>query len=289
MNQPYNVFISWSGERSRAIAQKLREWLPKVVQTVRPWMSDVDIAKGSRGLNELTKALFSMKVGIICLSPENLETSWLLFEAGALSKAIDDSSRLCTFLLDGLEPEDVKPPLGMFQATKATKEDSRKLVQTINASVSDEPLSEEDLDEIFEAMWPSLGETIKSLPLVEATKPVKRKTDDMIIEILEIVRAEANRRQIEPARMQTASGFTMGQADAIKAAVSQKERFLGELIGHASRWELERGELRLYFPVKSRALAEMLQARDPMARLTAIARKVLGIPVEVRVELDGTS
>jgi hypothetical protein len=75
MSQPYNVFISWSGERSRAIAQKLREWLPKVVQTVRPWMSDVDIAKGNRGLNELTKALCSMKVGIICLSPENLETS----------------------------------------------------------------------------------------------------------------------------------------------------------------------------------------------------------------------
>jgi hypothetical protein len=136
-------------------------------------------------------------------------------------------------------------------------------------------------------MWPSLGETIKSLPLVEATKPVKRKTDDMIIEILEIVRAEANRRQIEPARMQTASGFTMGHVDAIRAALLQKEKFLGELVAHASRWELEHGELRLYFPVKSRALAEMLQARDPMVRLTTVARRVLGIPVEVHVEVEG--
>jgi hypothetical protein len=85
------------------------------------------------------------------------------------------------------------------------------------------------------------------------------------------------------------SGFTLAQVDALNAAVSLKEKFLGELIAHASRWELERGEVRLYFPAKSRALAEMLQARDPMARLTTAARKVLGIPVEVRVELDGTS
>lgn len=289
MSQPYNVFISWSGERSRAVAQKLRDWLPIVVQTARPWMSDTDIAKGSRGLSELAKALFSIKVGIVCLSPENLETPWLLFEAGALSKTIDDSSRLCTYLLAGLEPEDVKPPLGMFQATKATKHDSRSLVQTISVSVSEEPLGDEELDQIFEAMWPLLEATIKSLPQVEPAKSIKRKTEDMIVEILEIVRAEANRRQSEPMRFHVGNGITPIAVDAIKEVMSRQEKFLGEIVNHATLWEMESGELRLHFSAKNRALAEMLQVTEPIARLRAIARKVLGDPVDVRIISDGAT
>jgi len=36
-------------------------------------MSNTDIDKGSRGLEEIGKALEGMKVGIICLTPENLK------------------------------------------------------------------------------------------------------------------------------------------------------------------------------------------------------------------------
>jgi len=37
-----------------------------------------------------------------------------------------------TEFLGGLQFQDIKPPLGMFQATKAEKDDTRKLVHTIN-------------------------------------------------------------------------------------------------------------------------------------------------------------
>src|SRR6267154_4034636 len=98
MSQDYNVFISWSGKRSLGVAKKLRNWPPTVVQAARPWMSDTDIEKGTRGLNEIANALNGIKVGIVCLTPENLNEPWLLFEAGALSKTItEDKSRLCTY------------------------------------------------------------------------------------------------------------------------------------------------------------------------------------------------
>ena len=42
------------------------------------------------------------------------------------------------------------------------------------------------------------------------------------------------------------------------------------MVEHASRWELDGGEMRLYFPPESRALAEMLQARDPMEKLRTV-------------------
>ncbi len=307
MTQPYNVFISWSGDRSRVVAQTLREWLPRVVQAAKPWMSDADIQKGSRGLSELTKALSSMRVGITCLSPDNLDSPWLHFEAGALSKAIDDSSRLCTYLLDGLNPEDVKPPLGMFQATRATQEDTRKLIKTINLSVADEPLRGEDLDAVFDAMWPSLETTIKSLPALNPMRQVRRSTDDMVAEILEIVRADANRKRSEAEQLTVAlgmaraeaerlmrassivtiTGITPAQVKDIKATVQERHKFLGELVARANRWELVGDELRLLFSTDSRAFADLLTARDPLKRLTAIASEALEMPVRIQVGVEG--
>ena len=76
------------------------------------------------------------------------------------------------------------------------------------------------------------------------------------------------------------------QVDAIKNAIIAQEKFLGELVGHASRWEMSGGEVRLFFPIESRALAEMLQARDPMERLRNIASRILGHTVRVCVKLE---
>ncbi|MGA8214436.1 MAG: hypothetical protein WB799_12640 [Candidatus Sulfotelmatobacter sp.] len=152
MIKNHNVFIGWSGERSRLVAEFLRSWISKVVQSARPWISETDIEKGSRGLDEISKALADIRVGITCLTPENLQRPWIFFEAGALSKTIGDRTRLCTYLIAGLEPQDVVPPLGMFQATRAIKRDTLKLVRTVNRAVGDSPVPEEDLDELFDAM-----------------------------------------------------------------------------------------------------------------------------------------
>ena len=84
MSDEYNIFISWSGSRSKWVAEALREWLPRILQSARPWMSAADIEKGSRGLNEVSSGLQGMKVGLVCLTPENLNAPWILYEAGAL-------------------------------------------------------------------------------------------------------------------------------------------------------------------------------------------------------------
>jgi hypothetical protein len=285
MSQDYNVFISWSGERSRIVAQKLREWLPRVVQSAKPWMSEADIEKGSRGLNELTKALSATTVGITCLTPENLDTAWILFEAGALSKAIDDSNRLCTYLLDDLKPEDIKPPLGMFQATRANKEDTRRLVRTVNLSVSNTPVREDDLDEVFDAMWPSLEAAIRALPLVDQTKKVKRDPAEMIAEILEIVRAEANRKNPEPKRSLPMVGISPMQVGAIIERVRSKHKFLAELIGQASHWGLVDGVITLYFVKEKRPFAELVMVKDTLGKLKSAA-EIVGEPVGIKASVE---
>ncbi len=82
------------------------------------------------------------------------------------------------------------------------------------------------------------------------------------------------------------NGIEAAQVEAIKAAILAQQKFLGELVEHVSRWELDGGEMRLYFPTESRALAEMLQARDPMEKLRTITSQVVGQPVRVCVKLE---
>lgn len=192
MTDTYNVFLSWSGDRSRQVAAHLRDWLPLVVQSIRPWMSDDDIGKGSRSLEEIADALNSVKAGIICLTPESLSSPWLLFEAGALSRTFRDKANVCTFLIGGLKPTEVKAPLGQFQATIAEKEDMRRLVAKLNDLIQVPPLPEKALDRIFERMWVDLEKDLESLPSAPAEAPARRLVEDIMEEILGLVRNQSD-------------------------------------------------------------------------------------------------
>ena len=158
-----DLFLSWSGKRSKAVAEALKPWLRQVIQAVEPWISS-DIDKGTRWSQKVADRLERSKVGIICLTPENLSSPWILFEAGALSKTKD--AYVCTFLLD-LSPEDVAQPLSQFQLTTPDKEDCRKLLGTINEAVrkaGERDLSDQVLDRVFETNWPGLEAVLANLP-----------------------------------------------------------------------------------------------------------------------------
>ena len=83
----------------------------------------------------------------------------------------------------------------------------------------------------------------------------------------------------------TTSGLAAAQFEAIKSAL-QDQKFLWAMVEHVSKWELEGGEMRLYFPSERRSLAEMLQARDPMERLRTVMSAAIGQPLRVCVKLD---
>lgn len=193
------VFLSWSGPQSRVVAEALNDWLPRVIQVVRPFFSP-EIEKGARWSGELDEALEGTSFGIICLTPQNLKSTWIHYEAGALSKLRD--ARVWTFLLD-LTPGDVGQPLGRFQHTVAEKEDVRKLVRTINgqlASAGATPLADRLLDEIFDDSWPRLEARLQearemSMPGEAATSiaPEARTERAMLEEMLELLRDQQRR------------------------------------------------------------------------------------------------
>jgi hypothetical protein len=83
------------------------------------------------------------------------------------------------------------------------------------------------------------------------------------------------------------NGIGSAQIEAIKSAL-QGQKFLWSMLDAVTRWEVENGELRLFFPSESRSLSEMLQARDPMERLRTVLNQVVGQPLRVCVKLDSS-
>lgn len=181
------IFLSWSRPRSRAVAEALNDWLNRVIQAVKPFYSP-DIEKGAKWSNELDAALEGTRFGIICLTPDNLNSTWIHYEAGALSKTPD--ALIWTFL-HGINPGDVPQPLGKFQHTMADKEDVFKLLKSINkrlADVGGEPIDIKVLSESFEMYWPKLEEKLKAAEGVGDSVKKTREEKEILLEILEIVR-----------------------------------------------------------------------------------------------------
>src|SRR5687767_3321645 len=112
------IFISQSGDRSKALALALEALVRRLIPGADPCVSDTGIDKGARPLAEIATSLGEAGGGIICLTSENLTKPWILFEAGALSRQPTD--RVWTVLLD-IENAQVEPPLGQFQHTTVEK------------------------------------------------------------------------------------------------------------------------------------------------------------------------
>lgn len=180
------VFISWSGERSRKIAVLLKDWLAGVIQNLEIFISTQDIEVGSNWSNKISYELETTNVGIICLTKENYEKPWILFEAGALSKGYSD--RACPLLID-FELSDLKPPLSNLHGATIKSEDFKHLLKNINSWVVEKRLSDETFEKVFENNISSFETDVKRiLSETDDTKIVKRNKDDKISEMLTIVR-----------------------------------------------------------------------------------------------------
>jgi hypothetical protein len=189
------VFISWSGDTSKEVAIAFRDWLPSVIQSVNPYVSSEDINKGVRWSADISAELDSTSFGIICLTQENLDSPWIHFEAGALSKAVD-KSRVAPFLL-GVKTSEVRGPLLQFQSTSFTKSEVKKLLFSINAAESElHRLDETRLSNCFDVWWEQLDAKLKAIDL--GSKPKDEKSHranagqraEIVEEILLLLRAQ---------------------------------------------------------------------------------------------------
>jgi len=187
------VFISWSGELSKKLAEEIRVWLPGVLQFVKPYFTPNDIEKGTRWSSEIATELDNSNAGIICLTKDNLNKPWILFEAGALSKHFGKSN-VCTILFN-FDSADFTGPLTSFQATKFDKTDFKKLLMTINNTGGEFKLESAVLNDVFEMWWPKLESKVNSILNTHVNEKENnlRSEREILEEILELTRMNAKR------------------------------------------------------------------------------------------------
>jgi ribosome-binding protein aMBF1 (putative translation factor) len=195
------LFLAWSGPTSRRLAEFMREWIPSVVQAIKPFMSSQDIRKGRRWTQEIGTQLSEADFALLCLTPANLTSPWINFEAGAVSGL--DRGGVSALLLE-VSPTNVEFPLQQFQHTRLAKDDLWQLIQVLNGFCRT-PLTETRLCKAFDRAYPEVEAEIENLKATlseeqkGASKPV-RSTEAVLADILATQQAIESRLERMSAR-----------------------------------------------------------------------------------------
>jgi hypothetical protein len=177
------------------LAEELRKWIPSALQFAKPYFTPSDIEKGAKWSTEISQQLSETHVGIICLTRENYQKPWILFEAGALSKDLDNS-RICSVLF-GMDNSDLDGPLTTFQTTMFDKPDFKKLMQSINEAGGDQKLDRDTFEDVFEMWWPRLEAKIKGIMGSQGKEDHSELRNDraLLEEILSLSRLSTQRNK----------------------------------------------------------------------------------------------
>jgi len=180
------IFISWSGNTSQDVGLALKDFLESVIQSLEVFIS-TEMDRGSLWNKLINDELRNTGCGIICLTSENYDAPWILFESGALAKGIEQS-RVCTFLIN-IDPSVLlKSPLSQFNHTKSDKESILSLVKTLN-NLLDTPLSDKKLINAFDKFWPDYAQRFDEIVSLNkpTSKPKQPAYKELATETLEVL------------------------------------------------------------------------------------------------------
>ena len=107
---------------------------------------------------------------IICVTKENVRSPWLYFETGAIAGK-GDGVRVCPYLL-GIGPNMLSDgPLGKYQCTAATKEETLSLIGSLNGALDETKRHDKGLLEgNFETRWPEFEAELERILATDTTE-----------------------------------------------------------------------------------------------------------------------
>ena len=162
----YRLFISWSKQQAERVAPHLRDFLQDVLGLDEIFLSQL-IDSGRRWGEEIAKALEECDAGLIIVTPENLNAPWLNFEAGAISKKVEESN-VIPLLLNVRIGDLSGSPLNQFQSRSFDEDGLLQVVYTLGEIYG---VSKEVIDRRFPDTWNRLGGAIENITLDDRSMP----------------------------------------------------------------------------------------------------------------------
>lgn len=146
-NMKKTVFISWSGEDTKLIGRILHEMLLKRFDKKGLlFFYSPEIPAGSIWVDSILTNLEKCCFGIICMSIHNVDSPWLNFEAGAISKTYYDRNKkkipansIYMFNIEKISQKKLKGPLSIFQVNNIEiNQRVQELYEKINNLLNEE-------------------------------------------------------------------------------------------------------------------------------------------------------
>jgi hypothetical protein len=183
------IFMSWSGERSKAIAEEFKSFLSIVIQQAQTFISSQDIDLGSIWQKRVLEEVSERRFGLIFITPENKKSEWLHYEAGGLIKDLE-KDRVVPILF-GIAKKEISSPFSQFQMIEFEKKSVFELIKQINF-LTENPVELESLTKLLEAFYLNLEEKINGFLSNSPKKVETRSTEDILTELLLLSREQSN-------------------------------------------------------------------------------------------------
>lgn len=179
------IFLSWSGDRSKAAALGLKSLLEDTFPEAVEVFISAHIEAGLPWALQLAAELEQSQFGVLCLTQDNFQAPWLLFEAGAIAKKFG-SARVVPYWIDDRPPAADRSPLAQFMYVQANREGTLSLVKSINA-IRENPQVDQRLEKLFTGWWPDFEKTLRALPVPAGKQEEPRSDREMLENILKKV------------------------------------------------------------------------------------------------------
>ena len=167
------VYIGWSGETSKEIASILESWLPLMNPHIEAF-SIVDVPTGAAWRYTFFKNLLVCDCAIFCFAQDNINSPWLLYEAGVVSGA---EKQIIPLLFD-VPSSHLPDPLRFFQPIPFTKDRIWQMALTLNDLCGQDAFSFQELAMKFDELYPTVEKMVEQVRDSRKKQP-EQGTEDL--------------------------------------------------------------------------------------------------------------
>ncbi len=156
-NNKHTIFIGWSGDSSRKVAEELKKTLEEIFpKKINCFVSTQNIASGEDWYRRIKRNLERSSLGILCITKENIKAPWLYFEAGAL---VRNNMKVIPLLINCSPPSLDNTPIQVKQSIQFNRpEQFKKMLKDIRDQFN---LAQDTTDTVLDGIYSEQYNTMK--------------------------------------------------------------------------------------------------------------------------------